>query len=831
MVAKQLSNGRLFSGIHLPDKLSGTMLAMKHSPILEECWDKKMKARILGSCATMQEARCSSICNTNVLYTCGKSSQTALQLIMKTYVNRLKNIAVPKYSVVPSRRWSYVMPEARTGHRTRSPVKKYNNMLNVYENFKGADLFVRNFTTDCPLGSESGVVKLLANLKTNSIENNIDGVNYCVKSLLGMSEFWVLCYESIKSNPGVNSFGGSSMLESNGKPLTLDGIDLDFFQELSVSILKGNFKFGPMKRVEISKPQGGTRPLGIADSRDKIIQKGMAVILECLSEHRFLECSFGFRRGRSCHDALSFIQKKVPSGLWAIEGDISKCFDRFDHKKLVSLIKKKYVSQQVFIDLIYKALKSKIIKFDSSFTLKVGIPQGSVVSPILCNIYLHELDVFVNESAVLDKYRRGKSVTRNQKFITLLKPTNEELAMGEKVRRSKGKLKMWKYFHKLRVSKLKLAKSQNILRNKFTGVNRKYAYVRYADDFIIFVWGKKNDCLEIKSLVKNFLKGNLDLDLSIEKTKITYLKKEKAEFLGFQIWQSPSTLPSSKADVNPLGKIDRAKMNSKFRGATMQIPRLRITFSMDKILRKLVDKGLLRFKAGKFWPTSYKSALQYDISNIINYLKTVFRGICNYYGFAHNWYDAKSIYNYFGKFCAAMTIAQKTKSKVPKVFQKYGNELIVTNSENKIIAKFGVLTNKTFKRNVKSSFDNFPPNTDNLLLENLKIAKKHLIKWPCVICGEKAEMHHVKHVRKVLSKKKPGSFNAYLEAMRLVNRKTLPVCKQHHQMIHKGEYDGESFKSLFKSFRNNGIGFNDKKVAKLINKVEANFSIKSEKSE
>jgi hypothetical protein len=170
----------------------------------------------------------------------------------------------------------------------------------------------------------------------------------------------------------------------------------------------------------------------------------------------------------------------------------------------------------------------------------------------------------------------------------------------------KAKKKYWKFLHKLRASKLRLADSHNIPRVIYKGRNRKIAYVRYADDFIIFVWGTKNDCLEIKKLVKNFLKSELNLDLSDDKTHITYLKKRKAEFLGFQIWQSPAKLLSSKSDINPLGKKDRKNMKSKFRGATMQTPRTRITFSMNKVLRKLVDKGLIRYKAGKFFPTSCK---------------------------------------------------------------------------------------------------------------------------------------------------------------------------------------------------------------------------------
>lgn len=81
-------------------------------------------------------------------------------------------------------------------------------------------------------------------------------------------------------------------------------------------------------------------------------------------------------------------------------------------------------------------------------------------------------------------------------------------------------------------------------------------------------------------------------------------------------------------------------------------------------------------------------------------------------------------------------------------------------------------------------------------------------------------MHHLKHVKHVLKKKKPQSFNAYLEAMRLVNRKTLPVCKYHHNLIHAGKYDGKSLRSIFEAFKNNGIGFNKRKAMALIKKVE-----------
>lgn len=822
-VVKQLINGRSSAGFHNPANLSDTILAKGGSPTLSVCRVRKTKFRVSGPCATVQRLINLSICDINGIHTCGISSPCISQLRWKAYANPLKSTSDPQQTCVRSQesiRRSHVMSGSVTGAWTRSLVN-CGSTLKECRNFKGTGLSVRYFATECATDpSAEKVANELALLEANSRKNNIDGVNRNVHSLLGMPEFWILCYESIKSNPGVHSPGGSSML---GETITMDGIDLEFFQKLSTSILRGAFRFGPIRRVDIPKPQGGTRPLGIADSRDKIIQKGMAVILEVVSEHRFLDCSHGSRRGRSCHTALSYIKKKVPSGLWAIEGDISKCFDRFNHKKLASLVRKKYVSQQVFIDLLYKALRARIISINDSFITKIVTPQGSVVSPVLCNIFLHELDTFIMEGSILAKFRSGKVTTANHKYAAFLKPTDMEHETAEIIRREKGKLKMWKYYQKLRISKLKLARQENIPRNIFKGRNRRLAYVRYVDDFIIFVWGTKNDCLEIKMLVKRFLKGNLDLDLSEEKTKITYLKKDKTLFLGFQLWQSPVVLMSKKRDINPAGKIDRDKINSKIRGAITTLPRLRITFSMDKVLRKLVDKGLIRFKNGQFFPTSFKPGLAYNIPNIINYFKTVFRGYANYYGYAHNWYDAKSIYNYFGKYCVAMTIAHKTKSKVPKVFKKYGKDLVSTDHENRIVAKFGSLSNSAFKRGVRSSTFITIPDPSVLLMENLKYARQHLIKWPCVVCGGIAEMHHVKHIRKALKKLKPGTYNYWLTAMRLVNRKTLPVCKQHHKDIHDGVYDGESLRSLFNTFQSNGVGFNKRKVEALIAKAEGSL--------
>nr|UBY46073.1 hypothetical protein Paeru_mt_15 [Porphyridium aerugineum] len=612
------------------------------------------------------------------------------------------------------------------GSRTRSSIISHN-LLKVYYGTKGAHFFASSWSIDSPDRLSKTIAMELTRLREFSEQNNIDRVNECVKSFLRNPEFWIFCYKNIKSKPKAQFLGGSIFSEQH-KPM--DCIDLEFFNKLAVTISKGSFKFGFIRRVNIFRSQSRTCSQDIAYLKDKIVQKGLAVILSSLSEHRFYRSSFDFRKGSSCHDALAYIRRKVPSGMWAIEGNINKFFNRFNDKRLVSLIKKKYVTQQVFIDLLYKAFKANIASIKSSFIHKFDTSQGSVISSILLNIYLHELDTFINESKQLAKFRGSKAATLNPQFKVLLSFTPEERLEAKNVKQNQGELKYLKFLHKLRVSKLKIAKKKNISRIIYKGRNRKIVYVRYAAEFIIFVWGTKNDCLEIQKFIKNFLKGTLNLYLFEDKICIKHLIKNKAEFLGFQIWQSPRKLLSKKICVNPYEKKDPVKKHRKFKDVIMQTSSLRITFSMEKVLKRLVDKGLVCYKAGKFFPTSYKSALQYDISNIVFYMKAVFGGLANYYGFAYNWYDAKTLYNYFGRFCTAMTLAHKTKTTVSKIFNKYGVELTIKDDKNKVISLYGILTNSNLKKTVSSLKNKFTSVIDieQLFLANFTTAKQFFLK-------------------------------------------------------------------------------------------------------
>ena len=132
------------------------------------------------------------------------------------------------------------------------------------------------------------------------------------------------------------------------------------------------------------------------------------------------------------------------------------------------------------------------------------------MSLVLYNIYLHEIDHFINENKLLSMFCDGKRLNPNFKSTKLLRVFEQKIFQGDYVRKAKDELKMWKYDQKLRISRLKLAEKLNIRKVYYKGRNCCIVYLRFTDDFIIFVWGNKEDCFIFKRNVTIFLKLALD---------------------------------------------------------------------------------------------------------------------------------------------------------------------------------------------------------------------------------------------------------------------------------------------------------------------------------
>lgn len=187
--------------------------------------------------------------------------------------------------------------------------------------------------------------------------------------------------------------------ELNGKKATgLDGVTKAEYEEnleenirnLVTNLQNMRYKPSPAKRIYIPKANGKMRGLAIANYEDKIVQLGMKKIIEAIYEPKFLNCMYGFRPNRGCHDALKAINRNIENGKvsYVVDADIKGFFDHVDHKWLIRCVEQ-HIKDQRIIRMIKRFLKAGIIEQKEKINTTEGTPQGSILSPVLANIYMH----------------------------------------------------------------------------------------------------------------------------------------------------------------------------------------------------------------------------------------------------------------------------------------------------------------------------------------------------------------------------------------------------------------------------------------------------------
>ena len=255
----------------------------------------------------------------------------------------------------------------------------------------------------------------------------------------------------------------------------------DNLRDLAEALKQETFAPHPVRRVYIEKTSGkGKRPLGIPSVRDRIVQEALRMVLEPICEADFVQDSFGFRPNRCTMDAIKRMIQPLNNVLkyfWIVEGDISSYFDTVHHRKLIKLLRRR-IKDKKLLGLIWKFLKAGVVDRDVFHSTDRGVPQGGIVSPLLANVYLHELDLY------MQKHYTGFSEYEKRK------------------RRKAGR--------------------GNVV------------YVRYADDFVALCNGRKTEAEALRGDLHAFLKKELHLELSVEKTKITHLN-DGFTFLGYEL--------------------------------------------------------------------------------------------------------------------------------------------------------------------------------------------------------------------------------------------------------------------------------------------------------
>lgn len=387
---------------------------------------------------------------------------------------------------------------------------------------------------------------------------------------------------------------------SRGKVAGVDRMTVNKFErsrdrlleELRLELKRGTYQPQPLRRVEIPKANGKMRQLGIPCLRDKIVQEAIRMLLEPIFEVEFHENSYGFRPNRSTHHAVSRCRQAALTGFkWVVEGDVKACFDEISHKAILRCLREKVLDNK-FLALIQRVLKTGVEIDGVVHPTTKGVPQGGVVSPLLANVVLNKLDWFIHSKAF------------------------HELA--GRVRANHG--------------------LPNI------------RFVRYADDWCVFITrSHRRHAERLRDEIRDFLRENCGLELSVEKTRITHVR-DGYDFLGFNI----------STGVGKSGKI---------------VPKIRVGRKAITSIRNRLNEALL-------WRPTQES-----ISVRLVRASAVIRGWANYFKIAHNFSQVAHGLDHKAYWTAVQAICRKEDLTTAQCLRKYSFQNAIGVHEHCMLAK------------------------------------------------------------------------------------------------------------------------------------------------
>lgn len=549
-------------------------------------------------------------------------------------------------------------------------------------------------------------------------------------------DLYLRAYARIYRNDGALTRGATAE--------TVDGMSLEKIGAIIEAIRHERYRWTPVRRVLIPKSNGKMRPLGVPTWSDKLLQEVIRSILEAYYDPQFSSLSYGFRPERGCHTALIEIQKRWVGTKWFIEGDIKGFFDNIDHQVMLSILREK-VHDERFVRLIGGLLKAGYLEDWNFRPTRSGTPQGGIVSPILSNIYLDRFDRYV-ESELIPAHTRGSHRKRAEEYRRI------EYQLGKAKKRGDGAA-----IRELRKQLREVPRA-----DYHDPSYARLRYVRYADDFLLGFIGSKEEAALIKAKLRDWLGGNLKLELSEDKTLITHADTESARFLGYEL--------------SVFRDDERRTVNGNIR---LAIPEDKV----EAACRRYMKDGRPIHRPERTTDSDFSIIAGYGIE---------YRGLMNYYGLAHN-IERMTKVHWVMRRSLLMTLANKHKASVAKMVRKFSGRIVTAYGSRKGIQ---LVIRREGKDPLVATFGGIPfrRKKDAILVDELTQPifnpRSELIQRlqaeECEVCGsrERVEVHHVRKLADLTRRGRPP--DRYRQIMAARRRKTLVLCRRCHEDAHAG---------------------------------------------
>jgi group II intron reverse transcriptase/maturase len=550
---------------------------------------------------------------------------------------------------------------------------------------------------------------------------------------------YLLAYGRIYANKGSMTAGATAE--------TVDGMSMGKIGRIIDAMRHERYRFSPARRVYIPKKNGKMRPLGLPTWSDKLVGEVVRLLLEAYYEPTFSDRSHGFRPGRGCHTALSEVANTWTGTTWFIEVDVADCFGSLDHEVMLATVAER-IHDGRFLRLIRGMLTAGYLEDWVWNATHSGAPQGGVASPILSNIYLNRLDTFV-ETVLVPAYTRGEVRAAN--------PAYHRVAVRRNSARKRGdRTTAWQLLRQLRAMPSKDPTDPGY---------RRLRYCRYADDQLLGFTGPKAEAEEIKQRLTQFLRDDLKLELSQDKTLITHARTRAARFLGYDIITQHSTrITRGRRAVNG--------------GIGLRVP--------DDVIKAKTAPYLKRGK-----PAHRSARIKEDDHTIVATYGATYRGIAQYYLLAGNVFRLNRLH-WVMETSMLRTLAAKHNSTVSKMAKKHKAKIetpegprtcfearIERQGRQPLVARFGGIPLTRKKRAVI---------TDRL---SSGAAYPHrelitrLLRGRCELCASTDDIH-VHHVARLADLAGPGPHPEWTRFMAKRRRKTIVVCRTCYDAIHSG---------------------------------------------